>query len=148
MEVLQRHHDDPITGHCGSKRTLEPVARKYYRPGMACEVKAYTQACSTCRHVRPVRHRPHGSMELLPQPRGPWIDISVDFIAVLQISRRKRHVKSHNAILVVVNRYTKQARYSPCYDTLHAVGLAEIYARKLVLRGTGMPQSVVFDRGP
>jgi hypothetical protein len=27
-EVLRRHHDDPITGHLGAKRTLELVARK------------------------------------------------------------------------------------------------------------------------
>jgi hypothetical protein len=67
-EVLRRHHEYPITGHFGAKRTLELVARKYYWPGMSRKVKAYTQACSTCQHVRPVRHRPHGSMEPLPQP--------------------------------------------------------------------------------
>jgi hypothetical protein len=74
-EVLQRHHDDPIAGHFGSKSTLELVARKYYWPGMARKVKAYTRACLTCQRVCPVRHRPHGSMEPLQQPRGPWTDI-------------------------------------------------------------------------
>jgi hypothetical protein len=66
MEVLQLHHDDPITGRFGAKRTIELESRKYYRPGMSCEVKAYTGAGSTCQRVHPLRHRPHGGMELLP----------------------------------------------------------------------------------
>jgi hypothetical protein len=71
MEVLCRHHDDPIMGHFGAKRTLELVARKYHWLGMACKVKAYTRACSPCQRVHPVRHRPHGDMEPLPQLCGP-----------------------------------------------------------------------------
>jgi hypothetical protein len=147
-EVLRRHHDDPIAGHFGVKRTLKLDARKHYWPGMVRKVKAYTRACSTCERVRPAQHRPHGNTELLPQPRGPWTDISVDFIVGLPVSRRKRHVKPHNAILVVVDQYTKQVRYFPCCNTLDAVGLAEILTRKLVLQGAGVPQSVVSDRGP
>ncbi len=148
MEVLCRHHDDPIAGHFSAKHTLELVARKCYWPGMSREVKAYTRACLTCQRIRPARHRPHGSMEPLPQPRGPWTDIPMDFIVGLPESYRKCHTKPNNAILVVINRYTKQARYVPCHDLLDAIGLAEILARKLVLRGAGVPQSVVSDRGP
>jgi hypothetical protein len=100
---------------------------------MTCEVEAYTQACSTRQHVRPVQRRPHRSMEPLPQPRGPWTDISVDFIVGLLVSHRKRHARRHDITLDVVNQYTKQARYFPCHDTLDAVGLAKILTRKLVL---------------
>jgi hypothetical protein len=87
-------------------------------------------------------------MELLPQPRGLWTDISVGFIVGLPVSCRKRYAKPYNAILVVVDWYTKQARYFPCHDTLDAVGLAEILTRKLVLRDAGILQSVVSDCGP
>jgi hypothetical protein len=87
-------------------------------------------------------------MELSPQPRGPWTDISVDFIVGLLVSCRKRHVKPHNSILVVVDQYTKQARYFPCRDMLDAMGLAKILTRKLVLQGAGVPQSVMSDCRP
>jgi hypothetical protein len=159
-EVLRRHHDDPLARHFGSKRTLDLVARKYYWPGMSRDVKAYCKACLTCQRVRPVRHRPHGSLEPLPQPRGPWTDISMDFVVGLPESSQKAREKgqesergkgrgrSYNAILVIVDRYTKAARYFKCRDTLDAAGLAEIIARKLVLRGAGVPESVVSDRGP
>jgi hypothetical protein len=103
-------------------------------------------------------------MEPLPQPRSPWTDISMDFIVGLPESRRKAREKSqetehdnergkgrgrsNNAILVVVDQYTKAARYFRCRDTLDAAGLAEIIARKLVLRSAGVPESVVSDHGP
>jgi hypothetical protein len=132
-EVLRRYHDNPIVGHFGAKRTLELVSRKYYWLGMSHEVKAYSRACSTSQRVRPVPHRPHGSMEPMPQPRGPWTDISMDFIVGLPESHRKRHAKLYNAILVVIDQYTKQARYFPCHNSLDAIGLAEILARKRVI---------------
>jgi hypothetical protein len=47
-EVLRRYHDDPMAGHFVDKRTFELVSRKYYWPGMARKVKAYTRAFSTC----------------------------------------------------------------------------------------------------
>ncbi len=131
--MLWHNRNDPIAGHFGLKRTLELVARKYYWPGIARKVKAYTWACLTCQRICPVRHRLHESMELLPQLRGPWTDTSMDFILSLQVSHWKHHAKPHNTILVVVNWYTKQVRYFPCHDTPDVVGLAEILTMKLVL---------------
>jgi hypothetical protein len=78
-------------------------------------------------------------MEPLPQLRGPWTEISMDFVVGLPESRRNRHAKLYKAILVVVNRYTKQARYFPCCDLLDAIGLAEILSIKLVLREASVP---------
>jgi hypothetical protein len=146
-EVLRQHHDDLITGHFGTRRTLELVARKYYWPGMLRDVKAYTKA-STCQRIRPVRHHPNGMMEQLPQPRGLWTDISMDFIVGLLESRQRPWGRPYNAILVIVDRYTKMARYFKCCDTIDAAGLAEIIAQKLALRGAGVLLSIVSDRGP
>ncbi len=72
----------------------------------------------------------------------------MDFIVGLLESRQKHHVKPCSAILVFIDRYTKEARYFPCHDWLDAIGLAEILTRKLVLRGAGLPQSIVSYHRP
>ncbi len=87
-------------------------------------------------------------MEPLPQLCGPWTDILVDFIIGLPVSCRKRHAKPHNAILVVISRYTKQVCYFLCHKMLDAVGPVEILTKKLVIRGTGVPQSVISNHRP
>ncbi len=146
-EVLRLLNDDPIAGDFSAKCTLELMFRKYYWPGMLRRVKAYTWACSTCQRICPERHRPHRSMEQLPQPRGPWTDISMDFIVGLPESRLKCHKKPYNTILVAVDWYTKQARYFPSHDLLDLIDLAELILRKLVLRRALIPQSIMSDRG-
>jgi hypothetical protein len=59
----------------------------------------------------------------------------MDFIVGLPESRWRPRRRPYNAILVVVDRYTKMARYFKCLDTIDAAGLVEIIARKLTLRG-------------
>ncbi len=72
----------------------------------------------------------------------------MDFIVGLPVSCLKHYMKPHNAILVIVNWYTKQAHYFPCHNTLDAVELAKILTRKLVLQGAGIPRSVIMIMGP
>jgi hypothetical protein len=68
-------------------------------------------------------------MELLPQTCSPWTDILIAFIVGLLESRQKCYAKPYNAILIVVDWYTKQACYFPCYNWLDAIGLAEMFAK-------------------
>jgi hypothetical protein len=50
-------------------------------------------------------------------------------------------------VLVVVDWYTKPARYYPVNSGITALQLADTTSRKLVLRGAGFPSSIVTDRG-
>jgi hypothetical protein len=127
-EALRQHHDNPIAGHFGTRCTLKLVARKYNWPGMLRDVKAYTKACLMCQRIRPGRDQPYGTMEPLPQPRGPWTDISMDFIVRLPESLRRPRGRPYNAILIVVHWYTKMVRYFKCCNTIDPAGLTEIIA--------------------
>jgi hypothetical protein len=87
-------------------------------------------------------------MELLPQLHSQWTDVSVDFIVDLPASRGKCHTRHYTTIIVIINWYTKQLCYFPGQHMLVAAGLAEILIKTLVLRGAGVPQCVVSNRGP
>jgi hypothetical protein len=96
---------------------------------MLRKINANTRASLTYQRIRPTRYILHENLEPLPQPCGPWTDISMDLIIGLPESCQKHHAKQDYAILAVVNWFTKQASYFPCYDLLVAIGLAGIIAR-------------------
>ena len=142
--LLRRLHDDPLAGHFGYSRTLELVRRHYNWPHLPKEVKEYVATCTQCQRVKPLRHKPYGELQTLPQPTGPWIDITMDFITDLPPSKRRG--KAYDCILVVVDRYTKMARYIPVRKTIEAPQLADVFLSKIV-KLHGVPQSIVTDRG-
>jgi hypothetical protein len=147
-EVVKVNHDLPWAGHYGVRRTLHLVARKYYWPGMRGDIIEHVKHCAVCAQTKPARHRPWGTAQSLPVPQGPWTDIAMDFIVGLPESKKGDEGKSYNSILVIVNRFSKMALYIPVRDTIDAAKLADVVARKLILRGAGVSSSIVSDRGP
>ncbi len=75
-------------------------------------------------------------------------DIALDFIVGLPESRKSDGGKSYNSILVIVNRFSKMARYIPVRDTIDAAQLVSILVHKLIQQGAGVPYNIVSDRGP
>jgi transposase InsO family protein len=55
--------------------------------------------------------------------------------------------KSYNAILVIVNRFSKMTRYIPVCNFIDAAKLANVLVHKLILRGAGVPSSIVSNQG-
>ena len=144
-EILTINHDDPIAGHFGVTKTLELLKRKYYWPKMRSDVKRWVQTCAVCQRNTTKRHRPHGLLAPLPRPEKPWVEISMDFITGLPPSAHRGHV--YDSILVIVDRYTKLARYIPCTKTIGAGELADLFMEYWV-KDFGTPKGIISDRGP
>jgi hypothetical protein len=88
---------------------------------MLSDDKKYVKGCDPCQRNK-VSHqakanplRPHDT------PTAPWQDISVDLIGPIPES------KGYNAILAVIDRFSKMIRLIPCMMELTALGLAELY---------------------
>ena len=47
-ELISRHHDNPLAGHFGIKKTRKLIARKYYWPTLRRDVKDYVRGCDVC----------------------------------------------------------------------------------------------------
>jgi hypothetical protein len=95
-----------------------------------------------------MRHGLHGSMELLPQPRGPWTNIIMDCIIGLPNSRQQCHAKPHNTILIVVDLYIKQVRYFPCYFSLDAMALLRFSTESLFYEVQVYHEALCLIMGP
>lgn len=143
-EVLRQHHDDPLAGHFGRDKTKELIERKYWWPSLAGDVAEYVSTCDICQRTKAKRHRPYGVMESLPQPRRPWQELTMDFITDLPPSKRRGQV--FDAILVVVDRFTRMAKYIPTTKRCTSAELAELLL-DVVVAQYGVPQGIVSDRG-
>ncbi|CDO77784.1 hypothetical protein BN946_scf184609.g1, partial [Trametes cinnabarina] len=93
-----------------------------------------------CARAKTPRHLPYGTLKQLPIPERPWNSISMDLIEQLPSSG------GYTAILVVVDRLTKQAIFIPTHDTLTASELADLFVMH-VFSKHGVPSHVTSDRG-
>jgi len=138
--VLRYRHDHPLAGHFGQKRTLELIRREYTWPGLRTFVKDYVRSCTSCARAKTPCHRPYGLLKQLPVPEKPWNSISMDFIEQLPSST------GFTAILVVVDRLSKQAIFIPTHDTITSLELAKLFLLH-VFSKHGVPAHVTSDRG-
>lgn len=145
QEILRNCHDDPSGGHFAAARTIELTERKFYWPELRADVKEHCKTCDVCQRTKVVRHRPYGELQPLPVPSGPWSSIAMDFITGLPPSTDDNGV-AYDAILVVIDRYTKLVRYLPCKKTLSAQQLATLLIKEIFTR-FGIPTDIVSDRG-
>ena len=143
-QVIRMHHDNPLAGHFGKAKTFELIARKYCWEGMRNDIDEYVKSCAVCQKTKTRRHRPYGELAALPCPDRAWQEISMDFITDLPPSKRNACV--YDAILVIVDRYSKMNRYIPTTKTCTAADLAVILRDEVVSR-FGLPKGIVSDRG-
>ena len=145
QEIYRVNHDDPWEGgHFGERRTADTIMRYYWWPQIRRDVYQYVDSCDICQRMKVPRHKPYGKLEPLPVPKGPWEDISMDFIVGLPPSMRGK--SACDAILVIVDRYSKMVVLTPCNGTIDAREMAEIILEKIVAK-YGAPKSIVTDRG-
>jgi hypothetical protein len=77
-------------------------------------LREYVKSCDTCAWSKAPKHRPFRLLQPLPIPSQPWGSIAMNFITNLPTIRAK------NSILVVVDRLTKMAHFTPCSKSITA----------------------------
>ena len=146
IELINRHHNDPLAGYFRIEKTRKLLARKYSWPTVRHNVKAYVKGCDVYLASKPVRHKPYSDLQSLPVPTHRWKNLSMDFMTGLPISTDWKG-DSYNSILVIVDPLIKMVHYGPVKITINAQGLAEIIIDVIVCHH-GLPDSIVTDRGP
>jgi transposase InsO family protein len=89
------------------------------------------------------RHKPYGKLQPLPVPERPWQEVSLDFIT--QLPESYIGTKAYDAILVIVDRYTKMAKFIPTTTNVTAPEFAAIFHENIELK-YGSPKGIVSDR--
>jgi len=139
--VLQLYHDAIPAGHPGISNTLELVSRNYYWPRMSEYVMQYVEGCETCQRTKPQWKQPHGKLQPLEVPLGPWQHVSTDYIGPLPVSN------GFDAIQVVCDKSTERAHFLPARMTDKAPDMCDAFMTRVwPLHGT--PKKLVSDMGP
>lgn len=65
IEIISRHHNDPLASHFGIGNTQEFVVRKYYLLILQADIEAYGKECDVCKTSKAVTHKSYGELQLL-----------------------------------------------------------------------------------
>ena len=109
------------------------IKRDYVCPHLRHYVERYILSCNVCqpaksRHVDTARlPRP------LPVPDTKWHSVPIDWVSGLPPTTR-----GHDAIMTVVDRFSKRGMFIPCRKDLTADDLIYVFLRE-VIRPKGCP---------
>jgi len=137
--IIQELHGVALDDHFGIDKTTSMFKEHYYWPKMLRDVEHLVRRCAVCQLAKS-HVLPHGLYSPLPVPLAPWEDVSLDFI--MGLPRTQRH---KDAIMVVVDRFSKMAHFLPCHTTHDATQIANLYFKEIV-KLHGIPKSMLSDR--
>jgi len=124
-EILKEYHNPADVGHPGQYRMQELIKRTYWWPGLKEDVKKYVQGCVKCQQNKVQHQKKAGELHPLEIPEGLWQDISIDMIGLLPRSNEM------DAILVIVDCFTKMIRLKATTMNISSEGVAKIYRDKI-----------------
>ena len=110
---------------------------------MATNIREYVTTCSTCQNIAVPRHKLYGKLESLPVPERLWQEILLDFIT--QLPSSYIGTAEYDAILVVVDRYTKIVKFIPITTNLTAPELAAVFYENIKLKYSSLKR-IISDR--
>lgn len=108
--------------------------------GLLANTYRYVASCNACQKFKPSHSHPHFPLRTLPVPLHPWSSIIWDHLGPLPPS------DGSDAILVIVDRFTRLAHFVPGSTTNTASDLARQFCNN-VFRLHGLPDHIISDCG-
>lgn len=114
-------HSCRLNCYLGLSRTLRFLRRRFWWPSKARDAKAFIAASPVC-----ASHPPPASLNNpLDIPRHPWSFLTVNFVTDLPPS------EGNNAILNVVDRFSKAAQFIPLTKPPSAAETGDLLVRHI-----------------
>ena len=141
QKVMQEAHDTPLSIHPGSTKMYQDIRQRFWWSNMKQDIAQYVAECDVCRRIKAEHQNLPELCNPLLFPNGNGIKLKWDFITGFPRSQ-----KGHNAIFVVVDRFSKVAHFLPVKETITASQLANLYVSRIVSLH-GIPLQINSDRG-
>jgi transposase InsO family protein len=108
---------------------------------MKRHIAEYVALCYVCQQVKAEHQKPTGLLHPLQIPEWKWDEIGMDFITGLPKTSTR-----YDSIWVIIDRFTKTARFIPVKTTYTGAQLVELYMTRIVCLH-GVPKRIISDRG-
>lgn len=139
QHILQALHFGGIGGHSGIQATYQRVKALFSWPKLKQVVTAFVQSCTICQQAKVEHCKIPGLLQPLPVPETAWSVVCMDFIEGLPKSGK------WNAILVVIDKFSKYAHFVPISHPYTALSIAQLYFNQFY-RLHGLPSAIISDR--
>jgi hypothetical protein len=119
----------------------QDLKKNFWWSNKKVDIAKYVTECDTCHRMKASHLKLAGVLQPLSIPMWKWDDISMDFIAGLPLTARKKY-----SIWVIVDRLTKTAHFIAVHTTYSVQQYAELYMDHIVCLH-GIPKTIISDRG-
>jgi hypothetical protein len=99
LNLIKELHSGGLGGHFGIDKTTSLVKERYFWPSFNKDVQNFVEGCRICQLAKG-KSQNTGLYTPFPVPKGPWEDISMDFVLGLPMTQRK-----HDSTMVVMDRF-------------------------------------------
>ena len=137
---LALYHDSPVKGHLGGSKTLAVIRRHWWWRNLEEDVTKYVKACDECARNKATNQVKQAYYTPLSVPDRPGMSLSMDYITGLPLTRHR-----HDAILTVVDRFSKYIWEVPC-ETGVTAKRTVLLLFKNVFKDSDFPADIVSDR--
>ncbi|CAI5457475.1 unnamed protein product [Closterium sp. Yama58-4] len=139
--LLEEFHDVLYAGHFGSNKTLAGIAKVYYWPHMADDMQKFVTSYDTCQPMKSSKRKKAALFQPLPVPEQPWQVVSLDFITGLPPTKA-----GHDAILVVIDKFSKMGHFIPTHTTARTEETAQLFVKHIISQH-GTPTTLISETG-
>jgi hypothetical protein len=137
--VITAYHNNILAGHQGGRRTTQQIARDFFWPGMAKDIKRWVRACLACSKRKTPRPRRAGVREV-KQSMYPGETVAIDIWGPLAKSD-----DGNMWVLTMIDHFTKWPVAIPIPDR-RAETIAKAIFKHWICEH-GVPVHIVSDQG-
>ena len=138
--IVVMYHKPEFYGHSGVLPTMALIKRDYICSHLRHYVERYILSCDVCQAAKSRRVDSARQRRPLPVPDTKWHSVSIDWVSGLPSTTR-----GHEAIMTVVDRFSKRGMFIPCRKDMPAGDLVYVFLREVILL-KGWPRQIVSDQ--
>ncbi|KAK4698583.1 hypothetical protein P7C70_g7691, partial [Phenoliferia sp. Uapishka_3] len=138
--VISACHDQVTAGHLGLEKTYARLRPLAWWPGAYTDTLEYVKSCDACQRANKHTGKPYGLAQRIEEPKSVWEIINMDFVTGFPPGG----TEGFNAVLVVVDRFSRRARFLPTFVDADAKFTAMLFYKN-IMSEHGVPAGIISD---